>query len=384
MRDDNWISLQHGRVFYRLLGQRQSNSRLMVFVHGIGGYHFQFEPLAHHLIQCFNNSDNGNGDECASCDMKLEGDPVQILLFDLYGRGYSDMPASHVAHNEELFLVQMWQLLTKLGLIRSSTDTCGAVSSEPGRDSALSQQPYGSFVLLGHSMGGALAMHFAAKYPQLVSHLILLSPAGLPWELPAGAGLLEWLPNSVAALAFKAFQKVAPRKEHIEFFDPGRNREVVEWFMERRYTREHITKYYPAFINTVKHFDLMSSPASIVAQQQRPTLVLFAQYDLTISPSEVFSQLVELFSAHNKSAQFGAIRDTRHSFFNERHSTCANIISRFLSRSHDASTDNVGWMSECVDHSEFAAEQQDPSLLRARDHKSREFWADARWCKYLV
>jgi pimeloyl-ACP methyl ester carboxylesterase len=34
----------------------------------------------------------------------------------------------------------------------------------------------GSFVLVGHSMGGLLAMHYASKYPKKVSHLVMLSP----------------------------------------------------------------------------------------------------------------------------------------------------------------------------------------------------------------
>lgn len=40
-------------------------------------------------------------------------------------------------------------------------------------------------VLLGHSFGGRIAIAFSARYPQLVSKLILVSPSGIPHPLPS-------------------------------------------------------------------------------------------------------------------------------------------------------------------------------------------------------
>jgi pimeloyl-ACP methyl ester carboxylesterase len=37
-------------------------------------------------------------------------------------------------------------------------------------------------ILVGHSMGGAIAVHFAAKNPNLVEKLVLIDPDGLPGE----------------------------------------------------------------------------------------------------------------------------------------------------------------------------------------------------------
>jgi len=50
---------------------------------------------------------------------------------------------------------------------------------------ALSERAGGPFDLLGTSLGGAVAVHLAAGYPELVRRLILAAPAGFtPWRFP--------------------------------------------------------------------------------------------------------------------------------------------------------------------------------------------------------
>jgi len=82
----------------------------------------------------------------------------RVLSFDLYGRGWSDSP--DILYDEKLFSNQLASLLLKLELHEKMT-------------------------LVGLSMGGPIAAHFASKYPNLVERLVLISPAGFAFFNPA-------------------------------------------------------------------------------------------------------------------------------------------------------------------------------------------------------
>lgn len=79
------------------------------------------------------------------------------MLFDLFGRGFSD-GVGDLPHDARLYTAQM--LL--------------ALASSP-----LPWSGNGAFDLLGYSMGGGVAVHFAAAFPHMLRSLILLAPAGL-------------------------------------------------------------------------------------------------------------------------------------------------------------------------------------------------------------
>lgn len=82
----------------------------------------------------------------------------RVMLFDLFGRGFSDNPAD-LPHDDRLYTTQI--------LI--------ALASSPD----LSWTGPQAFRLVGYSLGGGIAAHFAAAFPHLVSSLVLLAPAGL-------------------------------------------------------------------------------------------------------------------------------------------------------------------------------------------------------------
>ncbi|KAL4940343.1 hypothetical protein BDV06DRAFT_196856 [Aspergillus oleicola] len=83
----------------------------------------------------------------------------RVMLFDLFGRGYSDCP-SDIPQDERLFASQIF-----LALSSSPISWTGAGS--------------GRFCLVGYSLGGGIAASFASFFPQLLTSLVLLAPAGL-------------------------------------------------------------------------------------------------------------------------------------------------------------------------------------------------------------
>ena len=81
----------------------------------------------------------------------------RVLRYDMYGRGYSDRPS--VAYDRELYLNQLLDLLDALNL------------HEP-------------IDLVGYSLGGGIVADFAARYPQRVSRLALISPVVYNFKTP--------------------------------------------------------------------------------------------------------------------------------------------------------------------------------------------------------
>ncbi|KAK4240841.1 Alpha/Beta hydrolase protein [Achaetomium macrosporum] len=118
----------------------------VVFVHGISTSCLTLTKLADALVR-----DKG----------------CRVMLFDLFGRGFSDNP-SDLPHDARLYTTQI--------LI--------ALASSPD----LSWTGPQAFKLVGYSLGGGIAVHFATSFPHLVSSLVLLAPAGL--IRPESFGLL--------------------------------------------------------------------------------------------------------------------------------------------------------------------------------------------------
>ncbi|KAI1764786.1 alpha/beta-hydrolase [Hypoxylon sp. FL1150] len=111
------------------------DGRKVLFIHGISTSCMTFKDIAIPLAE--------NG--------------CRVMLFDLFGRGYSDAPGD-VPYDTRLFVTQILLVLAS-----SSLPWTG--------DNGLN--------VIGYSLGGGIAVNFAATFPTMVETLILLAPAGL-------------------------------------------------------------------------------------------------------------------------------------------------------------------------------------------------------------
>ncbi|KAK4202447.1 putative hydrolase [Triangularia verruculosa] len=93
--------------------------------------------------------------------------PCRVMIFDLFGRGFSDNPAD-LPHDARLYVTEILIALASSPL------------SWTGNDNA--------FKLIGYSLGGGIATHFAVSFPDLIHDLVLLAPAGM--IRPASFGTL--------------------------------------------------------------------------------------------------------------------------------------------------------------------------------------------------
>ncbi|KAL8396451.1 hypothetical protein RB594_008790 [Gaeumannomyces avenae] len=109
--------------------------RKVLFIHGISTSCQTLTKLAHGLV-------------ARGC---------RVLLFDLWGRGFSD-GVGDLPHDARLYVSQALCALASSPLAWTGDD---------------------GFDLAGYSLGGGIAVHFAAAFPRPVRSLTLLAPAGM-------------------------------------------------------------------------------------------------------------------------------------------------------------------------------------------------------------
>lgn len=139
-----FIDLKHGRTHYRYFGSQ--SAPLAVCVHGLTTPSFVFEALADGLV--------------------AKG--YRVLVYDHYGRGFSDRPTA--AQDREFFVSHLDELLNALG------------ENE-------------KFLLIGYSMGGAVAAAYTAAFAQRVRNLVLVAPAGMGHQLGPLAKIIRMVPG---------------------------------------------------------------------------------------------------------------------------------------------------------------------------------------------
>jgi pimeloyl-ACP methyl ester carboxylesterase len=123
-----FADLAQGRTHYLWSGPDRTH--VIVLAHGLSSPSWVFSGLIRGLVMA----------------------GYRVLSYDLYGRGFSDRVAGR--QTLEFHTRQLGDLLDALGVDAPVT-------------------------LLGYSMGGAIAAHFAAEQSDRVERLILLAPAGI-------------------------------------------------------------------------------------------------------------------------------------------------------------------------------------------------------------
>ncbi|KAL0480974.1 hypothetical protein AKO1_013619 [Acrasis kona] len=330
MDQKTFVQLGQGRTRYIYEGDTSnSESPLIVCIHGIGSASYSFQMLSEALIK------SGS---------------VRILRLDLYGRGHSDAVSD--PHTGELFVDQVQELLEKLNLQNDK------------------------ITLIGHSMGGCISALFTHKYPDKVERLILLTPAGLPWNLPTGSSLLKipylgrWVFGMLSSF-------VAPEKTVAEnFFDLEYSKDNIATLLKNRGETEQ-SKWTDALVNSVNNFPLTTSVEQIteISRQERPTLIIWAEYDIT-TPSDIcFPQWVKLFKSNPK-AEFVVVKDTRHNLHCEEVELSNQLITSWVH----------GRDFKSMDLHKLRNTKSANVTLTARDEIIKKFWLDnkVQYSAYMI
>ncbi|TLD18735.1 hypothetical protein E2P81_ATG11645 [Venturia nashicola] len=88
---------------------------------------------------------------------KLVESGCRVMIFDLFGRGYSDDP-SDIPHDTRLYTAQILLALASSPLPWSGTN---------------------AFSIIGYSLGGGISTSFTSTFPTLVASLVIIAPSGI-------------------------------------------------------------------------------------------------------------------------------------------------------------------------------------------------------------
>jgi len=248
----------------------------LVLIHGLGASTFTFQRVVPELARRF-----------------------RVVALDLKGFGFSDRPDGDYTLTAQADLVR--QLMDRLGIEKAS--------------------------VLGHSMGGAVAMRLALAHPERVERLILASSAS-DLELGRriwGAALLGRLLPLVAPFTLhnRRFRELSLKSG---FYETDRcTEQIIEGYM----MPGRVRGYLRALGNTMAHWrrDPRLRPADIT----HPTLVLWGEADRWLPPSRG-ERLHRLISG----SRLEVIKGGGHLFLQEQPESSLRLIEDFLSEKESA------------------------------------------------
>lgn len=201
----------------------------VVFIHGIGGsmyaWRYQLAPVL--------------------------GAGYRVVAFDNRGFGFSDKPASGY-HNAEY-----------AHLVVSLLDSLGIASA----------------VLVGHSMGGAIAAEVALAHPDRVRGLVLLDAAGYGVRWPGVLKLARLPVLGAIATSFRG-RWITGRILRSTFADP---RKVAETDVDQYYAPVPDPNFGRALRGVLREFRFDTLGGGRLAGVHTPTLILWGDADRWIS-----------------------------------------------------------------------------------------------------
>ena len=267
----SFINLSDGCTHYELGGPEAG--QMVVLVHGFTIPYAIWHPTYQALISS----------------------GYRVLRYDLFGRGYSDRP--HLKYDLNFFVKQLADLLDALAIRQA--------------------------VLIGLSMGGAIASAFTVQHPTLIRKLVLIDPIGvqpMPLGLFYRGALLPGLGELVLGLASpeKLVKGIAA-----DFFDPA----LVEEFQDRYREQMQFRGFKRAILSTLRCKTLNGFP-EIYARLGKlglPILLLWGRNDRTLplAQSDSILRLVP-------GIEFHVVEDCGHIPHYERPEIVNPIISQFI------------------------------------------------------
>ena len=223
-----FIQLPDGVTHYELGGPEDGH--LITLVHGFSVPYFIFDQTFEFLT----------------------ASGFRVLRYDLFGRGWSDRPDTK--YNINFFVKQLRDLLDELKIMQ--------------------------VILVGLSMGGPISSAFLVKYPERVSKLILIDPAGArPIALTRllKATLIPGVGELIVGL-FGSENMV--KNAATDFFDPA----LIEHFQSNYRVQMQFSGFKRAILSSMRN-NMLGSFYDIyrrVGMLNKPTLLLWGHNDKTV------------------------------------------------------------------------------------------------------
>ncbi|KAJ3074341.1 hypothetical protein HDU98_011503 [Podochytrium sp. JEL0797] len=209
--DGQFAECSLGRTYYRILGP--STGKRIVIIHGITGTYTATWATSPQVLD------------------SLAKKGYQVLAYDIYGRGCSDSPG--VKYDQKTYSTQLLDLMNHVGWTRAN--------------------------VLGYSMGGTVAVHFANSFPERCDRVVLVAPSGLQKSLPLSAKFLL-LPGigTFVAHAFGRDILTSNRIKHVALYSHLPHMALSE---QAIVIYRHNAGFIRAFLSTLRYGSLCGSEA---------------------------------------------------------------------------------------------------------------------------
>jgi len=262
------------------------NGTPVVFVHGIGaslyGWRHQLAPLV--------------------------AAGYRVVAFDNRGFGFSDKPAhgySNAAYSH---------------LVVSLLDSLGIASA----------------VLVGHSMGGAIAAEVALAHPDRVRGMVLIDAAGFGVRWPGVLKMARWPVLGAVATSFRG-RWITRRILRSTFADPGK---VTEADVDQYYAPVPDPNFGRALRGVLREFRFDTLGGGRLSAVQTPTLILWGDADRWIALRDGTRFAREL-----PRSEFVVVSRTGHDAPEESPDQVNRLLLDFLKEGLTRIPENVAWSS---------------------------------------
>ena len=236
----------------------------------------------------------------------------RVVVFDNRGFGFSDKPAHGYSNSAYAHLVV--SLLDSLGIA--------------------------SAVLVGHSMGGAIAAEVALTSPDRVRGLVLIDAAGYGVRWPGVLKLARWPQVGAVVTRFRA-RWITARILRSTFADPGK---VTEADVDQYYAPVPDPAYGRALRGVLREFRF-DSLGGRLGRVQAPTLVLWGDADRWIPLRDGTRFAQEL-----PRSEFVILRRTGHDAAEESPDQVNPLVLAYLKEGLSRIPENVAWSSRSSLH----------------------------------
>ena len=209
----------------------QGNGKPVLFIHGLGGNISHWLKSVHELSKKYH-----------------------CLAIDLPGYGYSDKTFSPAGKDQVQFFADILA-------------------------DFITHRKLGKLILAGHSMGGQIAMVMAIQHPELVSKLVLVSPAGLETFTESEAALMAGA--TPASLFEKQDEKMIRYNFKQNFYEQPAGAEMLIQDRIRLSACSDFKQYAAAVSNSIKA--MLGHPVkNELSRIKQPVLIIFGENDALI------------------------------------------------------------------------------------------------------
>jgi pimeloyl-ACP methyl ester carboxylesterase len=271
------VELEAGTMHYERAGH---GGRVVVCVHGITMGAFAFRGLARYLA--------------------AQG--FVVYTPDLLGCGHSKLKVLK-EHTKAYFVDQLAEFLHKVGLWDA-----------------------GPVMLVGHSMGGAVAAAFAVAHRAQVSRLVLVAPAGLPLRTPLAAKAVT-MPVLGGAIFYLFGKRAVIKARDGDFYVDCEGKQICR--DNAVWSTEHTPLFLESTRSIIQSFGLSGGYVgefADIGKADLPVLQVWGDRDTTCDAQASVQEMKALMPK----AQFTVIPNVGHQPLFESPQETEKIIGAFL------------------------------------------------------